>query len=173
MQEQNQHPNINWDLFHSVMSWCLKRASPLLISAFTFLILGPHALCCYMFQLYPVQENVWYLYQLHCRRSKQQSAKDNTSPGINKLQGNGPGPAGSCFKTLKRGEVPHVKNRKCGPVESASLHTVSIPALQLPVREFHSNLPTSCVWGHSSRDHRDLIYMKLLKLFLDFIIPSC
>lgn len=137
-------------------------APPLFISVFNVLILGWLALCsvlcalrsglcalrsalCAVFQLYPVQENVWYLYQLCSRRSKQQRAEDNTSPGINNLQGNGPGQAGSCFKILKTGEVPHVKNRKCGPVESASRHTVPIPAFQLPVRGLHSNLPTSCV----------------------------
>lgn len=79
------------------------------------------ALCCSVFQLYGVQENVWYLYQLRSRRSKQQRTEHNTSPGINNLQGNGPGSARSCFKILKTEEVPHVKNRKCGPVESASL----------------------------------------------------
>ena len=115
------------------------------ISVCNFLNLGQLRLCCSGFQLYPVQENAWYLYQLHSRRSKQQNTEDNTGPGINNLQGTGPGPAGSCFKTLKTGEVPHVKNRKCGPVESASLRAVPIPALQLPVRGFHSNLPTSCV----------------------------
>lgn len=66
------------------------------------LILGQLALGCSVFQLYPVQENVWYLYQLRSR-SKQQRAEDNTSPGVNNLQGNGPGPAGSCFKILKNG----------------------------------------------------------------------
>lgn len=120
-------------------------APPLFISVFNVLILGRLALCSVLYALYPVQENVWYLYQLCSRRSKQQRAEDNTSPGINNLQGNGPGPAGSCFKILKTGEVPHVKNRKCGPVESASRHTVPIPAFQLPVRGLHSNFPTSCV----------------------------
>ncbi len=116
----------------------------LFISVFNFL-LSQLALCCSVFQLYPLQENVWYLYQLLSRRSEQQSTEDNASLGINNLQGNGPGPTGFCFKILKMGEVPHVKNRKWGPVESASLHTVLIPALQLPVRGFHSSLPTSCV----------------------------
>lgn len=87
-----------------------------------------------VFQLSPVQENMWYLYQHHSRRSKQQIAEYNTRPGINNFQGNGLGQTGSCFKTLKMGEVPHVKNRKCGPIESAFLFTVPIPALQLPAQ---------------------------------------
>lgn len=58
---------------------------------------------CAVFQLSPVQENVWYLYQLHSRRSKQQRAEYNTRPGINNLQGNGPGPTGSCFKNTENG----------------------------------------------------------------------
>lgn len=115
-------------------------APPLFISVFNFL-LSQLVLRCSVFQLYPVQENVRYLYQLRSRRSEQQSAEDNASLGINNLQG----PTGCCFKILKTGEVPHVKNRKWRPVESAPLHTVPIPALQLPVRGFHSNLPTSCV----------------------------
>lgn len=84
------------------------------------------ALFC-VYQLYPVQGN---LYQLRSRRSKQQRADDNTSPGINNLQGNGLGPPGSCFKTLKKpgGEVPHVKNRKCGPVVSFSAHSLPNPS---------------------------------------------
>ncbi len=116
----------------------------LFISVFNFL-LSQLALRCSVFQLYSLQENVWYLYQLRSRRSEQQSTEDNASLGIHNLQGNGPSPTGFCFKILNMGEVPHVKNRKWGPVESASLHTVPIPALQLPVRGFHSSLPTSCV----------------------------
>lgn len=133
VQKQEDRSQINireWNetfpLSHVLM---FRSAPPLFISVFNFLILGQLALCCSVLQLYPVQESVWYLYQLRSRRSKQQRAEDNTSPGINNLQGNGPGSAGSCFKILKTGEVPHVKNRKCRPVESASLHTVPIPAL--------------------------------------------
>lgn len=127
---------------HSAI-FMFKSTPPLYISVCTFLILGQLALCS-VFQLYPVQENVLYLYQLRSRRSEQQRAEDNASPGINNLQGNWTGPAGSCIKILKMEEVPHVKNRKCGPLESASLHTAPISAILLPVRGFHSNLPPSC-----------------------------
>lgn len=100
-----------------------------------------------MFRLYLVQENVWYLYQLCSRRSKQQRAEDNTSPGRNNLQGNGPSPAGSCFNTLKTEEVPHVKNRKCGPVRvSFSAHRPN------------SSLSTSCPGAALQPSH--FLYLK-------------
>lgn len=53
--------------------------------------------------------------------------------------------AGALFKTL---EVPLVQNRKCGLVESASLQGPD-PSLSLPVRGFHTGLPTSCGRGGS------------------------
>lgn len=102
---------------------------------------------CAVFRLYLVQENVWYLYQPCSRRSKQQRAEDNTSPGRNNLQGNGPSPAGSCFNTLKTEEVPHVKNRKCGPVRvSFSAHRPN------------SSLSTSCPGAALQPSH--FLYLK-------------
>lgn len=94
-----------------------------------------------VFHLYPVQENVWYLYQLCSRRSKQQRAKDNTSPGINTLQGNGPDQLGLVLNSKKWRKFHMSKTGNVGLVKSFA------------APDPNSSHPTSCLRGTPQPSH--------------------